>query len=422
MSGNFAIFGNEKMDVSTIINVALYAIQHRGQICTGMTIFDYNNEIRDIKGQGLVSTVYNDREVKLLEGNKGVGHVKYAFSDEAYDPNFMPYIYTVDGNDIVISIEGNVPESNISPRVFVDLIRSDKETMLKGIPEIKGAYSAIYMDEDKMVGIRDPWGIKPLSLGIFNGAYMLSSETCAFDSVGGEFIRDIEPGEIIFIEKDKIHSYKVDEHKKALCIFEFVYIARQDSYIENKSVYEARYNMGKELYKECPTDGDIVIGAPDSGTIASLGYARESGIPFEQGIVKNRYIGRTFIEPTQEMREQSVKIKLTPLKTNIEGKRIILVDDSIVRGTTIKRIIKMLKEAGAKEVHVRVSSPPIRYSCDLSVDTPNEKKLISHGRTVEETREYIGADSLYFISKDSLKRVCGNLGFCTNCFDGNYPI
>lgn len=422
MSGNFAIFGNGNMDVSTIINVGLYAIQHRGQISSGMTVFDYDGEIHDIKGKGLVSTVYDDAEVKILHGNKGVGHVRYAFSDEDYDPNVMPYVYTADDEEVIISVEGNLLEKTISPRVFVDLIRGDKEALLEGIRNLKGAYSAVYMDANKMVGIRDPWGIKPLSLGLFNGAYILTSETCALESLGAEFVRDILPGEIIFIEKDATYSYRVEDLKKSLCIFEFVYIARQDSYIDGKSVYEARYNMGRELFKEFPTEGDIVIGAPDSGTIASLGYARESGIPYEQGIVKNRYIGRTFIEPTQELRENSVKIKLTPLKVNIEGKRVVLVDDSIVRGTTIKRIIKMLREAGAKEVHVRITSPPINWSCNLSVDTPDESKLISHGKSVEETRGIIGADSLHFLSLDTLKRVSGDLGFCTNCFDGNYPI
>lgn len=278
------------------------------------------------------------------------------------------------------------------------------------------------MDEDKLTVVRDPWGIKSFFLGKYNDSYVVASETCAIDAIGAEYLRDIAPGEIVTINKYGLNSKFVERRDEKSCIFEFVYLSRQDSYINGKSIYDARSNMGRRLAEESPVNGDVVIGAPDSGTIAALGFSHESGIQYREGILKNRYVGRTFILPDQRMRDKSVKIKLNPLKKNLKGKRVILVDDSIVRGTTIKSTVAMIKDAGATEVHVRIACPPVTTSCDLCVDTPSEDKLIGANHTVEETREIIGADSLAYLSLDGLVYACSGNGFCKNCFDGKYPI
>src|SRR5690554_1727942 len=274
-----------------------------------------------------------------------------------------------------------------------------------------------------IVAARDPHGIKPLSIGKIGEDYIIASETCAFDTIGADFIRDVKPGEVVVVDKDGLKTISDSPKKRSLCIFELIYLARPDSIIDDRSVYLARFEAGKQLFRELDTKADIVIGAPDSGIVAAIGYAEASGIPYAEGIIKNRYIGRTFIEPTQEIREQGVRIKLNALKENIKGKSLILVDDSIVRGTTIKRTVEMLKNAGAKEVHVRISSPPVIHSCHLGVDTPSEEHLISSYMDIEEIRKEIGADSLYFISLEGLIKAAGEEnGFCRGCFTGNYPV
>jgi len=279
------------------------------------------------------------------------------------------------------------------------------------------------MTKDSLIAIRDSHGIRPLSIGKIGDDFIFSSETCAIECIGGEFIRDCEPGEIAIVDNNGFRSEMLLSEKRALCIFELVYLARPDSYIDNRYVYSSRFNAGEILYAECPTKADIVIGAPDSGTVAAIGYAKRSKIPYTEGIIKNRYIGRTFIEPTQDIREEGVRIKLNPLTSNIKDKDLILVDDSIVRGTTIKRTVEMLRNAGAKSVHVRIASPPVKYSCFLGVDTPNEENLIANYLTVEEIRKAINADSLYFISLSGLVEAAGgNNGFCKGCFSGEYPI
>lgn len=422
MSGHLAFFGDEDINVAPLLHLGLYGVQHRGQINSGLTVI--NGEVfNEIRGVGLVSDIYSDKEINKLVGNKGVAHVKYAFADEPLDDTVMPETYEYDKKLCSLSIDGNMIDRSFHQREFIKIL-NNLDTATEEIGKLKGAFSVIYMDAERMIVIRDPHGIKNISIGKYEDTFVASSETCVFDIVGAEFIKDLEPGEIAIFENGEMRSIFTPFRNSKNCIFEFVYISRQDSYIDGKSVYEARYNMGRRLAEEHPVNADIVIGSPDSGTIAALGYSHESGIQYREGILKNRYVGRTFILPDQKMREKSVKIKMNPLRINLEGKRVVLVDDSIVRGTTIKKTVEMLRNAGATEVHVRVACPPVTTSCNLCVDTPDERYLIGANLSVEETRKEINADSLGYLSLDALIRCCskdGNL-FCKNCFDGNYPI
>lgn len=422
MSGHIAIFGNDDINVAPLLHWGLYALQHRGEVGSGLAVFDKKSgEYTEIHGEGLVSEIYNEDEINSIQGNKGIAHVKYEFSDEIESEVILPEILYYEERPYMLSIDGNFLEKSICRTDFIPVL-NDKEHATKDLNKLYGAYSLITMNEDKMIVVRDPWGIKTMSIGKYDNSYVVSSESCAIDAMGAEFIREMAPGEIVIFDENGMHSELIEHREEKFCIFEYVYIARQDSIINGKSVYDVRYNMGRRLAEEAPVNGDVVIGAPDSGTIAALGYSHESGIQYKEGILKNRYVGRTFILPDQRMREKSVKIKMNPLKTNLNDKRVILVDDSIVRGTTIKNTVQMLKEAGAAQVHVRIACPPVTTSCDLCVDTPSEEHLIGANLTVEETREHIGADSLAYLSLDGLINICGGSGFCKNCFDGKYPI
>lgn len=419
MSGHIGIFSKENINVAPLLHWSLYALQHRGEVGSGMAVFT-GDDVKEIRGNGLVSDIYNEDEINSIVGNKGAAHVKYAFQDETTEDVLLPEVFNINDKKRILSIDGNFLEKSLCRSDLMDMIIS--ENITEHINKLYGAYSIIYMDEDKMIVIRDPWGIKSMVIGKYDNSFVVASETAAIDSIGAEFIRDIAPGEIVIIDKEGLKSKFVENRYERNCIFEFVYISRQDSYINGKSVYETRYNLGRKLAEESPVNADVVIDAPDSGTIAALGYSHESGIQYKEGILKNRYVGRTFILPDQKMREKSVKIKMNPLKRNLDGKRVILVDDSIVRGTTIKNTVKMLRDAGAIEIHVRIACPPVVKSCDLCVDTPSEDNLIGANMTVEETCKEIGADSLAYLSLDSLVNACGGNRYCKHCFDGNYPI
>jgi amidophosphoribosyltransferase len=301
-----------------------------------------------------------------------------------------------------------------------------QEVLIRTMNRIMGSYAIVIMTQKCLIGIRDPWGLRPLSIGKLYNSYILTSETCALDAVGAEFVRDVEPGEIVFIENGEIRSVKaITDKPHRLCIFEHIYFARPDSYIDGASVYRARIEAGRTLAREHPVEADLVVGVPDSGLTAAIGYSRESGIPYGEALIKNRYVGRTFIQPNQKMREQSVNIKLNALKDEIEGKRIILIDDSIVRGTTTKKIVQMLKNAGAKEIHMRISSPPVKFPCYFGIDISSKKQLIAANHTIEEIRSMIGADSLGYLSVDGLVRTpvgAPENAFCTACFTGDYPM
>lgn len=445
MSGIVGIFSAEKNHVSPVIYYGLYALQHRGQVSTGMAV-NNNGFIDYIKDLGLIHEVVSKESLERFRGNIAIGHVRYAAQFEAKNKvNAQPLVVGYRRGALAIAMDGSIVnfrslrdemedsgsifQTDLDTEVIAALIakyhKDDlSEAMIKSLKEVRGSYAIVAMTSERMVAARDPHGIKPLSIGKLDGDYMIASESCAFDAVGADFVRDVEPGEIIVIDKDGLKSIYKESAKRSLCIFELVYLARPDSIMDEKSVYMARFEVGKRLYREFPeTEADIVIGAPDSGIVAAIGYAEASGIPYAEGMIKNRYVGRTFIEPTQEIREQGVRIKLNPLKENIRGKRLVLVDDSIVRGTTMKRTVEMLKNAGAKEVHVRIASPPVMHSCHLGVDTPSEENLISSRMGISEVAEEIGADSLYFISLEGLVAATGgDNGFCKGCFSGSYPV
>lgn len=442
MSGIVGIYSKENNKVSQIIYYGLYALQHRGQVSSGIAV--NNNGFVDYhKDLGHLHEGFPMEVINRLVGNIGIGHVRYAKDDEGKNINnaqplvagyrMGPLGLTLDGsivnvNNLKDKLENSIFQTDLDGEVIANLIAlyhksSIEDAVIKAISEIVGSYSMILMTWDKLIGARDPYGLKPLSIGKVGDDYILASETCAFDTIGAEFIRDVEPGEVVTIDRNGLKTILHEPKKTRKCLFEFIYFARPDSIMNGKSLYSVRREAGKQLYRELETQGDVVIGAPDSGTVAAIGYAEESKIPYTEGIIKNRYVGRTFIQPSQELREQGVRIKLNPLKENIEGKRIILVDDSVVRGTTIKRTVDMLKKSGAKEVNVRISCPPVTRSCHLGMDTPKEENLIGANMTVEQIREEIGADSLYYLSLDGLEgAIDKGREFCTGCFDGNYAI
>lgn len=436
------VYSNNRNNVSNIIYYGLYAIQHRGQVSTGIAV-NNNGFVDYFKDLGLVHEVFPRDVIERLRGNIGIGHVRYATIGDTTTINAQPLVVGYKRGALALAHDGAIVnfeeireeledqgaifQSQLDTEVIANLIaRYHKENVedavIKTLEDIKGTYSLVIMTTDKLIGARDPHGVKPLSIGKLGEDYILASETCAFDTIGAEFIRDVEPGEVVVINEDGIKSINTSSKSKKLCLFEIIYFARPDSKLDGKSLYLARIEAGKELAREAGIDGDIVIGAPDSGTIPAIGYAEESKIPYAEGLIKNRYVGRTFIEPTQELREQGVRIKLNVLKENVEGKKIILVDDSIVRGTTIKRTVEMLRNAGAKEIHVRISSAAVLNSCYLGMDTPNRENLIAAQMSVEEIKDLIGADSLKYLSLEGLLKASGGKEFCTGCLDGNYPI
>lgn len=444
LSGVIGIYSNNRKDVSQIAYYGLYALQHRGQASTGIAVnnngfVDYN------KGLGLVNEVFSRDTIERLIGNIAIGHIRYASYRENKDLNIAePLAVGYKKGALTLSMDGSIVnakeirdkledngvifQSNLDSEVIANLIARHhrnglEEAVIKAIDEVKGSFSIVIMSSDKLIGVRDPYGLKPLTLGSIKDGYILASETCAFDTIGAEFIRDIKPGEMVVIDEKGVSTIRIKSENKSHCLFEYIYLARPDSQMDGRSIYRARIEAGRQLYRESPVEGDIVIGAPDSGIVSAIGYAEESKIPYREGLIKNRYVGRTFIEPTQELREQGVKIKLNALRENINNKRVILVDDSIVRGTTIRRIIEILRKAGAKEVHVRISSPPVTRSCYLGVDTPMEDNLMAHSMTVEEIRKSLGADSLCYLSLEGLiKAVGGDSEFCRGCFTGEYPV
>ncbi len=443
MSGVIGAYSKDGRDISKIIYYGLYALQHRGQVSSGIAV-NNNGFVDYFRDLGLVHEVFPKETMERLRGNIGIGHIRYATTGESTIVNAQPLVVGYKRGALALAHDGSIVnflkirdqledngtifQSDLDTEVIANLIAryhkdNIEDAVLKSLEDVKGSYGLVIMTTDRLIGARDPYGIKPLSLGKLGNDYILASETCAFDTIGADFIRDIEPGEIVVIDEDGIKSIKQGEKGKKLCLFEIIYFARPDSKVDGKSIYLSRIEAGRQLARESNVEGDIVMGAPDSGTVAAIGYAQESKIPYAEGLIKNRYVGRTFIQPTQELREQGVKIKLNVLKENVEGKRVILVDDSIVRGTTIRRTVEMIRKAGAREVHVRISAPPVIYSCHLGMDTPNRENLIAAETSVKAIEETIGADSLYYLSLEGLiKAAGGEKMFCTGCFSGNYPI
>ena len=426
---------------------SLFSMQHRGQEAAGISSNE-NGKIHTIKDRGLVTEIFKEEHfTNVLKGDMAIGHTRYstAGDDSILDaqPVYAKYglgeISIVHNGNLVNKDEvrdelikrGAIFQSNMDTENLIHLIAKNyqKETLqeriIDAVNKIKGAFSLIILSRTKMFAIRDPYGFRPLSIGkIKSGGYIVASETCAFELVGAEFVRDIEPGEMVIFENEEIKSIKLFEPTPKKCIFEYIYFARPDSDVFGKNVYETRVEMGRALARELPVEADMVVPVPDSGVASALGYAKESGIDFELGIMRNHYVGRTFIEPTQEVRDLKVKMKLSPIKEKIAGKRLVVIDDSIVRGTTSKRIVRMLKEAGAKEVHMRIASPASRGACYYGVDTPDPDELIASKMSVEEICKYIEADSLAYLSIEGMVEAIKDKkeDYCFACFDLEYPI
>ena len=448
--GVFGAYDMDGGDVAPSVYYGLFALQHRGQESCGIAVTDTYGErkVHFKKGLGLVNEVFDEESLQTLKGNLGVGHVRYSTAGGSKVENAMPLVINYVKGTLAIAHNGNLTnaielrrELEYTGAIFQTTIDSEviayhiarerlnvsmaEEAVKRAMGKIKGAYALVVSSPRKMIGARDPFGLKPLCIGKEGNTYFLASESCAIAAVGAEFVRDVEPGEIVTITKDGIHSdlsMAIAPQNQARCIFEYIYFARTDSTIDKVNVYHSRIIAGKALAQSYPVDADLVVGVPDSGLVAAKGYSEQSGIPYGMAFHKNSYVGRTFIKPKQSQRESSVKIKLNVIEEVVRDKRIVMVDDSIVRGTTCANIIKMLKRAGAKEVHVRISSPPFLYPCYFGTDVPSNEQLIAHSHTTEEIRELIGADSLGYMEIDKLKNMVGSLGYCDACFTGNYPM
>ena len=441
--GIFGVFAPGE-DVARITFFALFALQHRGQESAGIATSDGKN-IQIFARMGLVSQVFSEESLAQLKGNIAIGHNRYSTTGSSRICNAQPILTGEGENLLAVAHNGNIVnsehlhqelcekgytfKSSTDSEVIANLIHSSPghdwvEKIRHAMRRIKGAYSLVILTRDTLFAVRDPFGVRPLCLGKINGHWVVASETCALDHIGALFVREIEPGEIVSISGQGVESYHEPSERQATCIFEYIYFARPDSVINGRLVYLARQAMGARLAEEYPVEADLVVGVPDSATVAGIGYAQKSGIPHGEGLLKNRYVGRTFIAPDQRMRDLGVKMKFNPLPEILRNKRIVLVDDSIVRGTTTPKVINLLRKAGAKEVHMRICAPPIRHPCFFGVDMASKWELIAAYKTVEQVRQFIGADSLGYISLEGLIQAVGlpENKFCTACFTGEYPI
>ena len=440
--GVFGIFSDGTINPAYACYNGLLALQHRGQESCGIAVTD-DGVIDYHKDMGLVTEVFNNLILDSLQGQMGIAHVRYSTAGGSVLENSQPLVMRYVKGTLAVAHNGNLTNAleirsqlEQTGAIFQTICyviarerlkcHSVEEAVARTMRVIKGAYSLLVMSPRKLIAARDPHGFRPLCMGKYNDSVVFASESAALDACGAKFIRDIEPGEIVVVDNKEIRSIKPDfgeEKKQSLCVFEYIYFARSDSFIDGISVYEARKQAGRILAREFPVEADMVVGVPESGIDAAIGYSEESGIPYEKAIVKNSYIGRTFIKPSQKERMKSVRIKLNPIADKIKGKRVVIIDDSIVRGTTVDRIVTMLREAGAKEVHMRISSPPFMWPCYYGTDIPSRGELIACNHTVEEIRQLSGADSLGYLPADSLREMLHNapIGFCDACFSGNYP-
>ncbi len=445
--GVFGVYNSNSHDVARLTYYALYALQHRGQESAGIAVNE-NGDINYHKAMGLVPEAFSEKILNSLKGKAAIGHVRYSTTGASHLENAQPMVVKYKSGQMALAHNGNLVnaaeirdrledngtifQSTIDSEVIANMISrcrtsnsNIEEAIVQMMKEIKGSYALVILTPKKLIGIRDPFGIRPLCIGKIDDSYVLASETCALDAVGAQYLRDVEPGEIVIINEDGMNSINTGIEKRSkLCVFEFVYIARPDSFIDGASVHQARIEAGKRLAVEHPVEADLVIGVPDSGITAALGYSMQSGIPYAQGLIKNRYVGRTFIQPDQGQREIEVRIKLNAMRAVINGKRVIMVDDSVVRGTTSKRLVQILRDAGATEVHLRVSSPPVKFSCYFGIDTPSREQLPASRHSVESIRRMIEADSLGYLSLEGLLKtpVDCKCDFCTACYDGLYPM
>ncbi|MAM33461.1 MAG: amidophosphoribosyltransferase [Micavibrio sp.] len=447
--GVFAIFGHK--DASALTALGLHALQHRGQEACGIVSHD-SDVFYAKRALGLVDDTFGQASVmSQLKGNMAVGHNRYATTGEGHIRNVQPLYADLSFGGFAVAHNGNLTnslqirqdlvekgalfQSTSDTEIFIQLTAVSRrntveDRLVEALSQIEGAYALIAMAQDKIIGVRDPYGIRPLVIGKLGESYILASETCALDIINAEFVREVRPGEMVVITEKGLLSRDLEKQGSRFCIFEYVYFARPDSYLDGDSVYQMRKNIGTELAKESPVpSGDLVVPVPDSGVPSAIGFSQESGIPFDLGIIRNHYVGRTFIEPTDQIRHLGVRLKHNANKALLKGKSVILVDDSIVRGTTSRKIVQMVREAGAAEVHMRISSPPTRYCCFYGINTPSTEELLAHKNTPEEIAEYIGVDSLAYVSLDGLYRAVGEAKrdndtpqYCDACFTGDYSV
>ena len=441
--GVVGVYGHP--DAANLVYLGLYALQHRGQESAGIAASS-NGKMHLEVGMGLVADVFSDVRLKKLPGNIAVGHNRYSTTGVSKVKNAQPCLIEYSGGTMAMGHNGNLVnaseirkelgvagaifQSTNDSEVIVHLMAQSRrnsfvDRAVAALSQVKGAYSIVLMSENELVAARDPQGFRPLCLGKLDGAYIVASESCVMDLVEAEFVREIEPGELILINQFGVKSfYPFQKAPTKQCVFEHIYFSRPDSYLFGHSVYSTRKLMGKALAREKPVEADVVVPVPDSGVISAMGYSEETKIPFQMGLIRNHYVGRTFIEPQSQIRNFGVKIKLNAVKPVIEGKRVIIIDDSIVRGTTSKKIVRMLREVGAREVHVRISSPPTTHSCFYGIDTPTKGELIASNMDIDQTCKYLGADSLHYISLEKMLEIFGEQkdDFCAACFDGRYPV
>ena len=450
--GVFGMYDFDGGDVASTIYYGLFALQHRGQESCGIAVSETNGpkgKVTSYKGMGLVNEVFTQDNLEPMHGDIGVGHVRYSTAGASTRENAQPLVLNYVKGTLALAHNGNLinamelrKDLEYTGAIFQTTIDSEviayhiarvrlnsnsvEEAVGRACQKIKGAFALVVMSPRKLVGARDPYGFKPLCIGKRDNAYILASETCALDTIGAEYVRDVLPGEIVTITPEggiqSDLSLALPKEKEARCIFEYIYFARPDSHIDGVSVYASRIKAGRFLAMDSPVDADLVVGVPESGNAAALGYSLQSGIPYGTAFVKNGYVGRTFIKPKQSSRESSVRVKLNVLKEAVDGKRIIMIDDSIVRGTTSDRIVKMLRDAGATEVHVRISSPPFLWPCYFGTDIPEREQLIAYNRSIEDIRKIIGADSLGYLGVERLEEMVGGLSICKGCFTGTYPM
>ena len=441
--GVVGVYGHP--EAANLVYLGLYALQHRGQESAGIVASTHSKMHLEL-GMGLVADIFDPGRLLKLPGPLAIGHNRYSTAGKSELVNAQPCMINYAAGSLALAHNGNLVnaktirkelgskgaifQSTNDSEVIVHLMAQAKsenfvDRAAEALRQVSGAYSLVLMTENELLAARDPHGFRPLCLGKLDGAYIIASETCVMDLIEAEFIREVEPGELILINENGLQSFfPFKKVESKYCVFEHIYFARPDSFLFGEHVYTARKEMGRAMAQESPADADLIVPVPDSGVVSAMGFAEESGIPFEMGLIRNHYVGRTFIEPQSQIRNFGVKLKLNAVKNLISGKRLAIIDDSIVRGTTSRKIVKMLLEAGAKEVHLRISSPPILHSCFYGIDTPHKEELIAHTHSLEETRKYLGADSLEYLSIKKMLEVLqnGKNKFCSACFDGNYPV
>ncbi len=440
--GIYGVYGDKL--AAGLTHLGLFALQHRGQESAGITVNE-GGRFHSRKGMGLVSRVFSGKDIEEIKGESAIGHVRYSTSGKSAEENIQPLMFRQRGVPMAISHNGTIPrarelrdelesegiifttsgDSELILQMYARQKGTREERLIKVLNRLKGAFSLLILFPGELYAVRDAMGYRPLVMGKKGKTVLFASETCALDLVGAQYEREVKPGEIVRVNKDGRESFFLEKSDTRQCVFELIYFARPDSFVFGESVYQARLNMGRRLAMEAPVKSDLVMPIPDSANIQALGYARQSGIPLEFGLLRNHYIGRTFISPRQETRDLGVRIKHSPIRKAVRGKRVVIIDDSIVRGTTSRKLVELIKNAGAKEIHMRISSPPIKHSCYYGLDTPDKKDLIAASKTPAETADFLKVSTLHYLSREGLERACRTStggGYCFSCFSGKYDL